>query len=202
MSVVRAIILRNVKYSEGDLIVQAFLLDGGKKSFLARGALKSRKRFGGGVLEATHIVDLITSESQKDKNLATLQEARLIESFEGLRTSYDKLDLSLRILADVNKVGQEGDVHSADLFNLLGHTFKALETSQHPLLVEVAFNLKFLHQQGILDFREWMRVYLQAPIRDVVQYFETEAKPEEWSTHLHEARVQLREYVQSAEGRG
>ncbi len=208
MAVARALILRNVKYSESDLIVHALLVEGGKQSFLARSALKSRKRFGGGILEPTHIVDLNFATTNKNTQLITLQDARLVEDFAGLRTSFDKLDLALRILHDVSKVGQEGDLHSAEIFNLLGHTFRALESTQRPELVETVFALKFLHQQGILDFQPWMRRYLAAPLREVVNQLEappsagqSEAQPptEQEEEALEEARLRLREYVLSAE---
>ncbi len=50
----RLIILRTIKYSEADLIVHGLNTEGARINFMAKSALKSRKRFGGGVLEPTH----------------------------------------------------------------------------------------------------------------------------------------------------
>ena len=59
----RFIILKKMKYGESDLILHAISMQGEKLSFIARGALKSKKRFGGGVLEPTHFVSFTYKQS-------------------------------------------------------------------------------------------------------------------------------------------
>ena len=72
------ILLKKVRFAESDLILTGISSEGEKKSFLARSALKSRKRFGGGVLEPTHFVEIGYSEKPGENRLGTLDEASLI----------------------------------------------------------------------------------------------------------------------------
>lgn len=160
------IILRKIKFSEADLIIHALSPRGERLSFMARGALRSKKRFGGGVLEPTHFVSFTYKEAKEEEGLHTLQEATLINDFAGLRTDYDRLDFALHIIECVNKVSQAGDVNSEFLFNLLGHTLRAAETSEDLLILKMHFYLKFLLQQGVVDPEVWMAPFLKTNIAD------------------------------------
>ncbi len=162
----RFIILKKMKYAESDLILHAISPQGEKLSFIARGALRSKKRFGGGVLEPTHFVSFTYKQSSTEGKLHVLQEAALINDFPGLRTDYDRLEMALHILECVSKVSQEGDKDSEFLFNLLGHTLRALEASKDPLVVKMHFYLKFLLQQGVVDAEPWMAPFLKTNMAD------------------------------------
>ena len=100
-------------------------------NFFAKGALKSRKRFAGGVLEPTHYIEATyMARSSRDADpLHTLLEATLLRAFPNLRTDYDRLEAALHMLALVHKLGQQGVVDSPDLFNLLGNALQAAEVS-------------------------------------------------------------------------
>lgn len=137
---------------------------GGKYSFLARGALKSRKRFGGGVLEPTHFVQMTYKESRTEGQLLVLQEAQLLQGFDGLRKDYDLLELALHVLECVSKVSQEGDENSEFLFNLTGHTLKAAVDCKNPLRLKLHFYLKLLYQQGVISPDQWMSPFLKASL--------------------------------------
>lgn len=162
----RFIILRKIKYSEADLILHALSPQGEKMSFIARGALRSKKRFGGGILEPTHFVSLTFKQAAQEGQLNVLQEASLINDFAGIRKDYDRLDLALHALDCVSKVSQEGDKTSEFLFNLLGHTLKAIETAQDPLVLKMHFYLKFLLQQGVVNAEPWMAPFLKTNLAD------------------------------------
>lgn len=163
------IILRKIKYGEADLILHALSPQGEKLSFIARGALKSKKRFGGGVLEPSHFVNFTYKEAGGGGKLNLLQEATLINDFAGLRMDYDRLDLALHVLECVAKVSQEGDRSSDFLFNLLGHTLKAAETAQDPLVLKMHFYLKLLLQQGVVNVEPWMAPFLRARLSETNQ---------------------------------
>lgn len=162
----RFIILRKIKYSEADLILHALSPLGEKMSFIARGALRSKKRFGGGILEPTHFVSLTFKQAAQEGQLNALQEASLINDFAGIRKDYDRLDLALHALDCVSKVSQEGDKTSEFLFNLLGHTLKAIETAQDHLVLKMHFYLKFLLQQGVVNAEPWMAPFLRTNLAD------------------------------------
>lgn len=57
----QAIVLRVIKYSESDLVVTLFLKEGGLRKGIARGALRSRRRFGP-ALEAGNILRVTFQE--------------------------------------------------------------------------------------------------------------------------------------------
>lgn len=162
----RFIILRKIKYSESDLIIHALSPKGEKLAFMARGALRSKKRFGGGVLEPTHFVNFTFKRSADQGQLHVLQEATLVNDFPGLRSDYDRLEMALHVLDCVSKVSQEGDQNSEFLFNLLGHTLKALEAAPDILVLKMHFYLKFLLQQGVVNAEPWMAPFLKTNIAD------------------------------------
>ena len=159
-------ILKKTKYSESDLIVQALSNSGEKVSFWARGALKSKKRFAGGLLEPTHLVELHYQDSKKVGGLRLLTEAQMIESFDHLRTDYDRLTLALFAVDCVGRVSLEGDQGSAVVFQLLGHLFQAINEGADLQILKTQFITKFLFQQGVLTPEGWMTPYLKTSIHE------------------------------------
>lgn len=168
------IILKKVKYSEADLIITALSAKGEKKSFLARNALRSKKRFGGGVLEPTHYVKLTFIDKEDKSQLNILEEAQLVNDFQNLRKNYDLLELSLHALECIQKVSLEGDQNSAALYNLLGHALKNMAKENMvydkdiPIL-KLQFYLKFLSEQGVLLLEPWMSPYLKTNLSEHVK---------------------------------
>ncbi len=153
MDTTKIIILRKIKFSESDLIIHGLSQRGGRLNFLARGALKSRRRFGGGVLEPTHYVQVTyhrKSSSPQEGQLNFLQEAYLIDDFQGLREDYSRLELAFHFIQLVSQTSQEGDEGSPELFNLLGHALRACSQSLNLDILKTHFELKLLHQQGVM----------------------------------------------------
>lgn len=168
----RIIVLRKLPYRDSDLIIHGLNTQGAKVSYLAPAAAKSRKRFGGGVLEPTNFIEVIYQSSGKNSgSLRRLQEAQIIKEFPGLRRSYEVIQTSLSFLALIDHVGQEGDMHGEELFNLLGHALQFLSQQEVAMLslFRLHFLLKFLFQQGVLNVDAWMHPYLQTPLRDHLQ---------------------------------
>lgn len=153
------LVLKATKYSEADLIVTGLTRTGAKQSFFARSALRSKKRFGGGVLQPTHFIEVMFKERSSmggDGKLYTLHEAHLLEGFEGIRTSYSKIQLALYFLKLVTVVAREDDLDSAALFNLIGNALKLLQIETDLNKLRVHFELKLLSSQGVLESRpEW-----------------------------------------------
>jgi DNA repair protein RecO (recombination protein O) len=167
----KGIILKKTKFSEADLILQVILNNGEKLSLIAKGALRSKKRFSGGVLEPSHFVKLEYKQSSQAQ-LATLLEATLLDDFSHIRTDYDRMECALFCVQIINKVSQEGDVFAEGLFNLLGNILKkiaspgsAFQSSQYKAI----FILKLLFQQGVLETEDWMRPILARPLSDIQQ---------------------------------
>lgn len=163
------IILKKIKYGEADLIIHALGSDGARSSFMARSALKSKKRFGGGILEPLHFVNFSYRDTNNPEKLKTLTEASLIEDFKDIRTSYEKLELALFVLNCVSHVSLEGDKNSEVLFNLTGHTLRAISKSDSLEVLKLHFCLKFLYQQGVISFEQWMSPFLKANMSETAQ---------------------------------
>ena len=184
----RAIILSKIKYGEADLIVKFITAEGEVYSAMAKSALKSQKRFGGGVLEPTHYVSLTLERrgGVDDERLAVLSESQILDDFRGLKSDYDRLDLAFHFIKIVTTVAREGDLHR-DIFNLLGHALKSAETVQDLQFLKTQFNLKLLRLQGVLPSDEKYAPYLRASIREGI------SKTPEYRTDLEEYRQINRE---------
>lgn len=195
----RFIILRKMKYSEADLILHALSPRGEKLSFLARGALKSKKRFGGGVLDPLHFVQFTYRQASGAGKMNTLNEATLLNDFKKIRQDYDHLELALHVLDCVSRVSQEGDRSSEALFNLLGNTLKAVESCQDVSLLKMHFYLKFLMQQGVLNPEPWMGILLKTNIVDSKSLAEDQTLKKEIGLQLSMMESVTRQYLQTAE---
>ncbi len=192
---VKGIVLRATKYSEADLILQLILTNGEKISVLARGAVKSKKRFVGGVLEPTHFIEAHCKLGASSDKMGVLQEAVLLESFPGLRTDYERLETALFCLSTMAKLSQEGDGNSEGLFNLLGHALRSLENCKNFEVFKTAFGLKILFQQGVLETEPWMTSFLKPTLKQVI-----ESENEMTVSHLQNnwVQAQLAHYLQTA----
>ena len=176
MQEVRAkfIILRKIRFSEADLIIHGLSVKGGKHSFIAKAALKSKRRFGGGVLEPGHYVEF-GFNLKKLNAMHVLTDARLIADLGNNKKSIEQLEFMLKVLELVGKIAQEGDENSEYLFNLVGHCLRAIENStpEQVPLVKLGFYLKLLYQQGVLEFEPWMKPVLQVDLKSILQNAET-----------------------------
>jgi DNA repair protein RecO (recombination protein O) len=194
------LILRKVKYGEADLIIQALSHEGEKMSFIARGALRSKKRFGGGVLEPTHHVKIVFVRSPKSE-LLTMKEAQLLQGFDLIRKDYDKLEFALSALAVVAHVSMEGDNHSSTLYNLLGHLLKRIETTtgtQELDVIKVQFYLKFLLQQGVLEIEDWMPPFLKLTLQESQTQDAIDSLHDIAHRRLSALEKSVRQYTQNA----
>jgi DNA repair protein RecO (recombination protein O) len=159
----KVIVLRVIKHGEADLIVHALNRVGGRMTFFAKNAAKSRKRFGGGVLEATHYVEFTYKERPDigENPLHTLLEAQLIQGFDKLRTDYDRLQAALYFLSVTGRLSQEGTIDSGEIFNLLGNALKQAETTTDVAKLKLHFEIKLLGHQGVLPplpgAEKWMK---------------------------------------------
>lgn len=163
----KVFILRTTRYGDNDLILNCLTPEGARVSLFARSALKSKKRFGGGVLEPTHYVHVLYEDKtsgQNQQRLHTLKEASLIQDFPGLRTDYARIETALYFVKLVSDIVKEGEIDSAEIFNLLGNTLKAAETSRHLDWLRTHFEVKLLAQQGVLEHEPAEQTLLALPI--------------------------------------
>ena len=159
-------VLRTFKHGESDIVVHGINRLGARMGFFARGGLKSRKRFAGGVLEPTHYIEVTyqVRNSPDGDPLHTLLEATLLREFSQLRQDYGRLETALHFLRLIHKLGQHGVIDSPDLFNLLGNALQAAETSTSLENLRLQFELKVLAGQGVLPSHEAFAPWLNTSL--------------------------------------
>ncbi len=185
------IILKKNKFAESDLILRVLTSEGKKLSLIAKGALQSKKRFSGGVLEPTHFIAFRYQPSKESLHLLT--SAELVQSFQGLREDYDKISSALELLGLVDRVVLEGQSQET-LFGLTGNALTEISRTQDLSQFWIHFGVKFLYQQGVLELEDWMKVYLSCKIGDL---HEKKLNPDVEKSLL--IKKQLKSYVESAQ---
>ena len=197
-NVERFIVLRKIKFSEADLVIHGISQRGEKMAFMARSALKSKRRFGGGVLELINFVEFDYSISKTNQGLHVLNEASLIRDFATLKKDYDKIEFALEVLETISKVIQEGDEESQKLFQIVGHLFSHLDQQDQTEFVwknlKMQFYLKFLMQQGVLAQEPWMAAFLKTKFEDYRQI----PRNERFDGWLQAVHYQLKIYLETA----
>ncbi|MBE0597430.1 MAG: DNA repair protein RecO [Desulfuromonadales bacterium] len=132
-----AIILRHLDYGEADRIVTFLTPDQGQMKGFARGARKSRRRFGP-ALEPYARVRLHWAASRGE--MVTLREAELIDLRHGLRTDLGALALAAYgcELVEVLLAEEQGHARVFDLLDaFLAHLAAAGPTPATRLLLEL-----------------------------------------------------------------
>lgn len=103
----RAIVLRKVEYGDRDLIVTLLCRGAGKISAIAKGGRASRKRFPG-ALDLFRVSE-VTFRSRANNSLSLLTEATVLEAFDDLEHSFDKIAVASYYTELVREMVQEGE---------------------------------------------------------------------------------------------
>ena len=141
----QAIVIRSIPYGEVDKIVTLYTLDFGKVKGIAKGAKRSRKRFGNTLEIGSHI-DLSFFEKET-LDLVRLTQCDLIRSFSGLREDIRKLASASYFIELVNELTAD-KMRSRRLFELL---VVFLETIDRGILkeeIERVFEVRLLALLG------------------------------------------------------
>jgi DNA repair protein RecO (recombination protein O) len=142
-----AIVLRSIRYGEADRILHLYTFDRGRLSAIAKGARRTRSRFGAR-LEPFFQVRLSLHEGRGD--LYTVTGADTLEARAGLRQSAAALDAAARACDAVARLFETGDPHP-EVFTLLANELTLLAGTGHAGPANaLAFRLKLLLAAGIL----------------------------------------------------
>ncbi len=194
----KGIVLKTTKYGEADLIVTLLTTQGARLQLFGRSALKSKKRFGGGVLEPTHYIQVSYEDRRSrlggEADLHTLREASLIEDFPKLRTEYTRLEVALSLLGIVSRVVRHGDFGSTEIFNLLGNALTAAETSLDLAKLRVHFEVRLLASQGVLELDEEASRLAGVPID---QHASPEIADIDWRSLGKQSGMQIKSFLES-----
>jgi DNA repair protein RecO (recombination protein O) len=111
---IEAIVLRLTDYGEADRIVSLFTLEQGRLSGIARGARRSRKRFGGALESFAHL----KLQVQLTGDLPTLLSADIVSIFPGIRAELSKIGCAAYACELVERLTPEAEANPR-LFRLL-----------------------------------------------------------------------------------
>ena len=186
----RIIVLKKQPFSESDLILKGLTQKGSQLSFIAKGALKSKRRFMGGVLEPSSYIEIDYKKSKGSLHL--IQQAWFLEDFRKLRTAWSRLQLAFYFLSIMEKISQEGETDSSELFHLLGNSLKQAETSSDLESLKISFQAKVLFFQGVLSKEDSSEKLLNKTIE---KHEELSLEPTEKKSLLHHLDQHLKSYL-------
>lgn len=143
----RAFLLRSVDYGESDRIVTLLTELRGRISAIARGARRSRQRFGG-ALEPFALLEVSLSRGRGD--LLRLHEATLLEAHAGLGASLDRVGAAAFVLELVRELAPE-DQPEPGLFRATGEALDRLATATETAVgaLAIAAALRVLELAGL-----------------------------------------------------
>lgn len=160
----KGIVLKKIIFQESDLIIKALLSSGEKVTLFAKAALKSKKRFGGGLLDPLNYLEFQMGPKKPDSEFHFLNEAQMVYDFPLLKTDYDKIKLALYFLKILNKVEISSLDDSTRVFDLLLHTLRSLEKCKKHSVLKAQFELKFLSLQGVLDMTPDLEPFIKTSL--------------------------------------
>jgi DNA repair protein RecO (recombination protein O) len=143
-----AIVLRSIRYGEADRILHLYTPHHGRLSAIAKGARRTRSRFGAR-LEPFFHVRIVLHEGRGD--MYTVTAADTVAIHAGLRDHAATLDAAARACDAVARMFETGDPHP-EVFTLLRNELALLASGlQHSRASNgLAFRLKLLLAAGVL----------------------------------------------------
>jgi DNA repair protein RecO (recombination protein O) len=142
-----AIVLRRRDYGDFDLIVTAFTSEYGKRTFIAKAAKKSVKRFPG-ILEPFNALTL-TFRPGRRKGMDFLEEASLNCAFAQIRSDFTKTAYASYWSECIASWVQEEQIQP-QLYSLLFFVLQGLADAMIPAgVLNVLFQMRFIGQEGL-----------------------------------------------------
>jgi DNA repair protein RecO (recombination protein O) len=134
----KGIVLRSIRYSEADRILDLYTRDAGLVSAIAKGIRRTKSRFGGR-LEPLSCVDFVAYHG---RTLDTVTQAEVLRSFHSVREDLARLKAAADMVGSVRALSG-GDEADRRVFNLLYNSLDALEERDSGFeAIEAAFVLK------------------------------------------------------------
>jgi DNA repair protein RecO (recombination protein O) len=142
-----AIVLRSIRYGEADRILHVYTPMHGRVSAIAKGARKSKSRFGAR-LEPFFHVELMLREGRSD--LMSVTGATTVAAHARIRDHGAALDCAARACDGVSRLFATDDPHP-EVFHLLANELGLLDAQPERATVAngVAFRLKLLLAAGL-----------------------------------------------------
>lgn len=142
-----AINLKSYNLSESDKIIVMYSKDKGLIRGVAKGVKKPKSKLGARM-------DLLVANTlmlHKGKNLDTICQAEVVNSFYKTRQDMDKICYSMYVTEVVHNFGIEDDPCSKTIYELLYKTLNTISTSETKidiLIAVIKFQLKMMIESG------------------------------------------------------
>jgi DNA repair protein RecO (recombination protein O) len=135
----KGIVLRSIRYSEADRILDLYTREAGLVSAIAKGIRRTRSRFGAR-LEPLSCVDFIAYHG---RTLDTVTQAETLRSFQGVREDLARFETAAGMVGSVRALSG-GDEADRRVFNLLYNALDTLETCDYSAFeaIEAALGIK------------------------------------------------------------
>ncbi len=143
----QAVVLNSFDYGESDKILNFYTEDYGKLGGIAKGALRSRRRFVGNIEPMSHVL-LVFFHSEKS-NLARVEEVALVNGFSGLKLDIETLSAGYYLLELVSEMTREGQAIER-VFSLLTSFLGMLDSGGEREVLLRFFEIKLLSVLGYM----------------------------------------------------
>src|SRR5829696_5446060 len=132
------IVVRSIRYSEADRILDLYTGEAGLVSAIAKGIRRTKSRFGAR-LEPLSCVDFVAYHG---RSLDTVTQAETLRSFHGIREDLARFEAAAGMVGSVRALSG-GDEADRRVFNLLYNALDTLETSDSGFEnIEAALGIK------------------------------------------------------------
>jgi DNA repair protein RecO (recombination protein O) len=144
-----AIVLRSIRYGEADRILHIYSPDHGRMSAIAKGARRTRSRFGARLEPFFHLRMLLYQSHPPRSDLHTVTSAETVDAHGPLRERAASLDAAARACDAVARLFESGDP-SPPVFHLLSNELRLLDDDERAAAPahQLAFRLKLLVAGG------------------------------------------------------
>src|SRR3972149_7479720 len=142
-----AIILNSFDYGESDRILSFYAKEFGKFRGIAKGARRSKRRFGGNICPPSH-VDAVFYRGNGE--LAIVEEASLVYGFPELKGDISRYADSCYILELVNEMTRDGGHPNPELFEVLLCFLKLVDFSGPSKSLLRFYEIKLLDTLGYM----------------------------------------------------
>jgi len=137
------IVLSGIKFKESSKILTVYTRELGKIKVLGQGVMKPKSKG----IASTEVFAHSEFDLKRGKSFYYINGVYLIDSYHNLRNRMDTLFLGFYILELMDKTIPEEE-HNPILFDLLNKALLAIKNGEDPLLIVVAFQLKFVSFMG------------------------------------------------------
>lgn len=142
-----AFVLKSLKYGESDKIVTFFSKNSGKIKGVAKGASRSRKRFGGTLEPLTEV--RVTYFEKEGRELARIDHCDLLQSHVGIQKQL-RYYYALSYIAEITDLFSRVNEKDETYYRLIKAIVKSLEEGQALAICIRYFEIWTLKLQGLL----------------------------------------------------